>query len=152
MLKEKNFIGSLAFLPVSLFAVFEGYRLKPGSLSEPGAGFFPFYLGIILAALSLVLLLQVFGDRLTRKEDSFSIGERWGRLLFALALFPVYVYTVKPLGYVICSFVLMILLLRVVEGRGWKLTFMISVLCTVLSYVVFAKYLGVPLPMGLIPY
>ena len=152
MLREKNFIGSLVFLAVSLLAAFEGYRLKPGNLAEPGAGFFPFYIGIILAALSLVLLIQVLGTRLSRKEEPFAIGGRWGRLLFALALFPVYVYAVKPLGYLICSFVLMILLLRGVEGQSWKLTFVISVLCTVLSYVVFAKYLGVPLPMGVVPY
>jgi putative tricarboxylic transport membrane protein len=152
MLREKNFIGALVFLAFGLFGTFEGYRLKPGTLSAPGAGFFPFYLGIIVTILSFILLFKVFMVKLASKEDFFKIGGRWKRLLFALALFVAYVYALKPVGFLICSFVLLILLLRVVEGRSWKSTLIISVICTVLSYFVFAKYLGVPLPKGVIPF
>jgi hypothetical protein len=28
----------------------------------------------------------------------------------------------------------------------------ISLICTAVSYIVFAKYLGVPLPRGVVPY
>ncbi len=152
MPRNKDFLGALVFFFVGVFAGFEGYRLDPGTLSDPGAGFFAFYLGIILSLLSIPLFFK--GVRASLAGDRNPVGRpgRWKRLLFAVALFVSYAFTLKSLGFVICSFVSLILLFRVVEGRSWRTTLIISMVCTVVSYFVFATYLGVPLPKGVLPY
>lgn len=152
MLREKNFIGALVFFFVGIFAVFGGWRMSPGTLSSPGAGFFAFYLGIILSFLSIPLFYKGVRSRFTETRNPIEIAGRWKRLLFSLALFVSYAFVLKSVGFIICSFVLLILLFRVVEGCSWKSTLLISIICTVVSYLVFAKYLGVPLPKGVIPY
>lgn len=152
MLREKNFIGALVFFFVGIFAVFEGWRINPGTLSSPGSGFFVFYLGIILSFLSILLFYKGVRSRFAETRNPIEIAGRWKRLLFGLALFVSYAFALKSVGFIICSFVLLILLFRVVEGRSWRSTLLISIICTVVSYLVFAKYLGVPLPKGIIPY
>lgn len=152
MLKEKNFIGALVFFFVGIVAVFEGWRINPGTLSHPEAGFFVFYLGIILSFLSVILFYIGVKARFVGTRNPIEIAGRWEKLLFGLALFVSYAFVLKSVGFIICSFVLLILLFHVVEGRSWRSTLFISIVCTVVSYLVFAKYLGVPLPKGIIPY
>ena len=152
MLKEKNIIGSLVFFFVGMFAVFEGWRINPGTFSNPGAGFFAFSLGIVLSILSILLFYKGIRSRFAETKNPIEISGRWKRLIFGVALFVSYAFALKSLGFIICSFILLILLFRMVEGRSWRSTLLISIICTVVSYLVFAKYLGVPLPKGIIPY
>lgn len=152
MLREKNFIGAFVFFFVGTFAVFEGWRMNLGTLLNPGAGFFPFYLGIILSFLSILLFYKEVRSRFAETRNPIEIAGRWKRLLFALALFVSYAFALNSVGFIICSIVLLILLCRVVEGCSWRSALLISIICAVVSYLVFAKYLGVPLPKGIIPY
>jgi putative tricarboxylic transport membrane protein len=152
MFKNKNVIAALFFLLISLISLGQGYRIKIGSLSAPGAGLFPFYLGLFLFLVSLFLFLKSFKARPAGKEERIMFGRRWPQLLLALAVFVGYVVALKPLGYLICSLLFLVLFFKGIEGRSWRSTLVISVICTVVSYVVFAKYLGVPLPKGVLPY
>ena len=152
MLKEKNITGAVIFLLIGLISVFEGYHIKPGTLSTPGTGFFPFYLGAILFFLSIFLLFRSLKKKRAQEDEMIKIGGRWKRLLFGLAIFIGFVYAMKPLGYIVCSLLFLAFFLKVIEGRSWRSTFIISILCTLVSYFVFSKYLGVPLPKGIIPY
>ena len=152
MLREKNITGAVIFLLIGLLSIFEGYRIKPGTLSAPGAGFFPFYLGAILFFLSIFLFFRSLKEKWAQKGEMIKIGGRWKRLLFGLAIFIGYAYAMKPVGYIVCSLLFLVLFLKVIEGRSWRSTFVISILCTLISYFVFSKYLGVPLPKGMIPY
>jgi putative tricarboxylic transport membrane protein len=152
MLKEKNIIGAAFFFVIGLVSTLEGYRIKPGTISTPGAGFFPFYLGAILFVLSFFLFFKALRERRAREGGTVKMGRRWKRLLVGLAMFIVYVYALKPLGYIICGLLFLGLFVKIIEGRSWKSTLLISIICTLVSYVVFSKYLGVPLPKGIIPY
>lgn len=152
MLKEKNFIGGLVFFFVGIFAVFEGWRIDPGTLSNPGAGFFSFALGIILSVLSVLLFYKGVKARFAETRNLVEIPGRWKRMLFSVALFASYSFALKSVGFIVCSFVLLVLLFRAVEGRSWRSTIFISITCTVVSFLVFAKYLDVPLPKGILPY
>ena len=152
MLKNKDFIGGLFFLIIGLICLIQGYRLSPGTLSAPGAGFFPFTLSLILVLLSLILFFKSLKTRLARMDGIIRIGTRWKHLLFALAVLIIFGYAIKPVGYILCSFMMLILLFKFVEGRSWRSALILSTSCTLISYVVFAKYLGVPLPRGILPF
>jgi putative tricarboxylic transport membrane protein len=152
MLKNKDFIGGLFFLIIGLICLVQGYRLSPGTLSAPGAGFFPFTLSLILVVLSLILFFKSLKTRLARMDGIIRIGTRWKHLLFALAVLITYGYAIKPVGYILCSFMMLVLLFKFVEGRSWRSALILSTSCTLISYVVFAKYLGVPLPRGILPF
>ena len=123
--------------------------------SRVGPGFLPLVAGCLLAVLSALLLRE----QLLRPEaveepgtDDFGRGPRervlilrrvFGLLLAALLLMPV-------LGMVL-AFALLVLAVSVwLEGRSWPQALLMSAVCAVALYGVFAVLLGVPLPVGVL--
>lgn len=152
MLKEKNIIGAIIFLFIGIVALCEGYRLSLGTLAAPGAGFVPFWTGLLLTFLSSALFIIALKAKWAQRGESVKFENRWPRVLIALMSMVIYGLSLKFIGFLICTFLLLLILLKGVEGRSWKSTVTISLICTVVSYIVFAKYLSVPLPRGMIPY
>jgi hypothetical protein len=74
----------------------------------------------------------------------------WRRILFVLVLLWLYAWAMPTVGYLISTFILMSLLFWVLEKKkpGWVLTS--SVLSTLLTYVVFSKWLNCQFPDGLL--
>ncbi len=54
----------------------------------------------------------------------------------------------SPLGYPLISFLLMVALLRILGIRRWGQNILISAVTAVGSYVLFVKWLDIPLPKG----
>lgn len=152
MLKDRNFIGALAFLAIGLISLYQIHGISLGTLSAPGPAFFPFYLSIIIVALSLILFLKSIRLKSIEKGELIVIGTRWMKLPLVIAGLVIYVYILKPLGYMVTTFLMLILLLKIVEEHTWKATLIISIPCIAISYIIFAKYLGIPLPRGIIPF
>jgi hypothetical protein len=74
----------------------------------------------------------------------------WKRVLFVLIVLWLYAWTMPTVGYLISTFVLMLLLFWVLEKKkiGWVLVS--SALSTFLTYVVFSKWLNCQFPDGLL--
>jgi putative tricarboxylic transport membrane protein len=145
MIKADRWIGLLLAL-LSLYVCWESVRLGLGTYHRPGSGFFSFYAGIVLGALSLVLLcLALFRDL---KE-----GEAWGSwrriLLVAIAMFG-FTLLLERLGFLIITFLFVWFLLKVVERRGWAFSLGVAVLVAGASYAVFDLWLKAQLPAGLL--
>ena len=145
-------IGSAIFL--SLFGVFvalEALKLKLGKFSRPDPGFFPFWLGLALAVIGLVLLIQLS----RRKSDSSTLkrglwqGRHWDRVLYSLAAMLLYAFFLDRLGYLITTFLLMFFLFRIVGAQRWWVTTLGSVTTSLFTYLLFKVWLQVQLPQGL---
>jgi putative tricarboxylic transport membrane protein len=149
MWKSNDIIGSLIFLIFSLIGFIYGYRLPRGTLFKPGAGFFPFYLSVILGILSLMLL---FKSLMRKAGESIQIGSRWKKLILSVLGLVAFAYILQPLGFVLSSILVFFLIMKFVEGRTWKLTLVTSISFTVFFYVVSVKYLSIPLPKGILPF
>jgi hypothetical protein len=72
-------IPGLAFLAFSAYLVFESRQMEYYADLGPGPGFFPFWLGVLLAVLSLVWLVQV-SVAPARPVDAGVFPDRWGTL------------------------------------------------------------------------
>jgi len=122
-----------------------------GSLSEPGVGFITFFAGAILALLALLL----FFYSLREKEKPAGLRELWAgldvkKVLYVLGLLVAYTVSLRPGGFLLCTFILLILLLRV-KGtyRIWT-TLLVAFFVTAVSYLVFQVWLQVQLPRGIL--
>lgn len=136
-------VSALFWLAVAIFAAVQGLSLKLGSLSRPGPGFFPFWGGVVLGLLSLVLLVRsVRRDRAgsrSRPESSkpaVVIGALLGYLLL-----------LEPLGFVVVTFLFLLLLFRL-ERRGWALSAASAAGGAFASHVLFQLWLKTQLPTG----
>lgn len=121
-------------------------RINDGG--QPGSGFLPFGLGIILAGLAAALIAVNLGPD-AEKRALWGAGA-WIRPLLAVLLFAGYAMALEKLGYVISVFALVFLWLMVVERKKWLQAALPGILSAVGVWLIFGVLLNVPLPMGVL--
>ena len=116
----------------------------------PKAGFFPFYVGLMIVASSVVNLLHSWNggshDRLFASWDGLR------KVLSVVLPTAVYVALVPTIGIYISSMLLIALFMKWLGRYGWPLVAAISVGVPVAFYLMFEKWFLVPLPKGPIEY
>ncbi len=122
-------------------------RLYPySSEGGPGSGFLPFWLGLVMAGLALMLLLR----RARVSETGFPRGEGRTRLLRVLGLTVAFVALLKPLGMVLATALYLAAVVRLLgRHRGW-VAIAVGVVAAAFNYLVFAHWLRVPFPQGVL--
>ena len=126
-------------------AAYESAKLPFGTVHNPGQGFFPWWTSVVIILLAMILLIQAL------KSRSSAAREKSGRIARVVALLVVlaaYSFLLDPLGYPLCTFLLVLFMLRATDPQRWTVTLGMAALTAVGSYVVFAIWLGVPLPRG----
>lgn len=116
----------------------------------PGSGFFPLWIGLIIFALSATNFIRSIAgkERLTETFGRTSVLKSTGIVLAMI----VFLLTVNVVGILLDSAVLTLVLGWIIRPR-WDAVFAGKIIATavlfpVLSYVLFGKYLQVPLPVG----
>lgn len=153
-MKKYPLYMTLVWIVLGFFVSIYAYKLGLGNLSVPGAGFMPFWLGIIIACLAFYKLVTEFlihTDGREAKKEDISPGTKKStgiaKLAFIAAVLFVYAFVLEPLGYIITTFLAMILLLRFAGFTRWILIVVYSAIIVGVSYLMF-HYLGVMLPPG----
>ena len=112
----------------------------------PGSGFLPFWLGLVMAALALMLLLRRARD----SDAAFPGGEGRRRLLLVLALTVAFVALLKVLGMIVGTAIYLALIIRIVGRHPWWVAIAVALGAAGFNYLLFARWLRVPLPEGLL--
>ena len=121
--------------------------LQTGSPANPGPGFMPFGTGILLLILSLVgIFKKVIGEK--GKEPWAEPHNR--RVIVVIASIIGYALALTTTGFVLATFLLMVLLFRMTGYNRWLPIVIKAVLCAGLSYLIFDKWLGCQLPEGIL--
>jgi putative tricarboxylic transport membrane protein len=126
-------------------ALYESSKLPFGTVRSPGQGFFPWWISSVIVVLALLLMLQAL------KSGSGAGQEGAGRMAKVVALLGVltaYTFLLDPLGYPLCTFLLVLFMLRVTDRQRWPVALGMAAITAIGSYVVFAMWLSVPLPRG----
>jgi hypothetical protein len=141
--------SSLFWLFFSVFVFIESLRLGIGTLRNPGMGFLAFGASGLLGILSLILLLQAICKKAEIRIQPIFAGILWKRVLFILVALLIYSQVLPLGGYLITTFFLMGSLFWIVEQQkiGWSL--ILSFLTTLITYLVFSKWLNCQFPDGL---
>ena len=155
MFRDRDVNSSLFWILIGVFFCIGGLHYGIRSRSGiPGPGFLPFVTGLILVALSVTLLVARL---LKRREGAGSIGELMPsgealrRILIVLGALCLYVVLLDPLGFLLTTFLFMIVILRL-EPRRWTFLLPVAVGATLFFFVLFKVLLRVPLPSGLLGY
>lgn len=130
-------------------------QLPLGALRMPGSGAFPLALGLALMALACVRAIQLYLARpkapaaqaapaATEAQDD---GATRRVTLFVAGVIAA-VASLQPLGYVLSSFLLMLVLLQILGLRPWYTCAAIAFASAAASWVIFVHWLGIPLPSG----
>ena len=126
----------------------ESVRLKLDEIREPGPGFFPFFLGLTLAILSIIAF--IFPEQ---KKKMAAVWDDWQKGRGIVSIFAgliVYLLLVRTLGFYIDTFLLMTFLLKMSGEKGYKRPLLIALLTVGVTYLLFHKLLFIPFPQGLL--
>jgi putative tricarboxylic transport membrane protein len=140
-------IGVALFLLVFAGIVIYG-ALQAGidwGAEGPRAGFFPFYVALMIGIASLYNLASAINNR---EQGLFA---EWGQLRQVLAVViptTIYVLLVPWLGLYVSSIILIAVFMKWLGNYGWGLVAAVSIGVPVMAYVMFEKWFLVPLPKG----
>jgi putative tricarboxylic transport membrane protein len=141
---SKDLASSLFWLAIAIFFSLEGFiNLKLGSLRSPGPGFFPFWGGVVLGLLSLVLLLSSLKNM---GRLSLSVLKS-SKLLLVTGALLAYLLLLETFGFMTITFLFLFLLFRM-EYRGWVFSAGSALIGAVSSYALFQLWLKTQLPAG----
>ena len=132
-------------------AVMEGgRRMPPSNTFGPGAGFLPFWLGVAMALLAIILLVTATREPARAGGPSpFPTGRPVVAILETVGALAAFILLLEPLGFLVAIALLTAFLLRVVEREGWTTTLVVAVANAAGLYIVFKILLGVSLPKNL---
>ena len=131
----------------SIYLVEESWRMPPSATFGPGAGFLPLWLGVLLALLSILLIVNAFRRPVVpAMKPIFPSGRTLLRLGAVIAGLTVYILTLEVLGFLVGTGLLTAYLLGFVEREKWYTTILVAALNSAGLYLVFQVLLGVNLP------
>lgn len=148
--REEIYVGLGIFL-FGAVTVILSLRMDIGTFRSPGTGLFPLILGLLLMFLSAAFVLQQYlkeEKKQTEKTDIITAQTAIKQILLFLGAMVLFTLFLDKLGYLLGSFLLMAGLLWVLKVRPRGKIILISLLTAVASYLLFVKWLKIPLPKG----
>jgi putative tricarboxylic transport membrane protein len=146
--KTMEIAVALLFLIFGIVVSWDTYRLgaKWGS-DGPQAGYFPFYIGLIIIFCSLVTLFQSF---LIKAADNGPFVLRGQLKLVVLVMVPtvIYVALINWLGIYVASTIYIALFMWWLGKYSWVKYVPVSVGVSVAFFLMFEIWFKVPLPKG----
>lgn len=135
-------------LVFGIVVVVQSRELGAGWTTDgPGSGYFPFYVGLIVALSSAVLLYQaLFGKN---KNTSIFVDTKQLKLVLSVLLpAMVYVFFVQFLGLYVASAIYIAIFMVVLGKYSWVRSIVTAVTLNAVFFMMFEVWFSVPLFKG----
>jgi Tripartite tricarboxylate transporter TctB family len=141
-------VVAFAILVGGVVVLYTSYKLGAGWTTDgPGAGYFPFYVGVMLALSGAVTLYQaVFGKE--RNTEVFVDGEQLKRILSVLLPAVVYVLAVQFIGIYVASAIYIAAFMIILGKFSWIKSILLGLIVNTVFFLMFEVWFKVPLFKG----
>ncbi len=138
---------AVAVVVFGLVAVIGSLRVGIGWGAEgPQAGFFPFYVALMIIVAGLINLYQAVKGQFGGGVFAAWLGLR--QVMSVVVPTAIYVAAIPWLGIYVASAVLIGAFMRWFGRYGWLLVLAVSIGMPLITFVVFERWFLVPLPKG----
>jgi len=138
---------AVLLLGISLLVITDSLRVGTGWADDgPRAGYFPFYIGVLLMASSGWILFGALSR--WRRHEPFAEREQVVRVVTMLVPMTVYLGLIFGLGIYVASALLIGYFMARYGGFRWPLTAGVAVGVPLVFFLVFERWFLVPLPKG----
>lgn len=140
-------LDQIAGAVITAFGLYVAWAAREypfGTLAEPGPGYLPFVLAMVLAAFGALLAVRgraVSTDRQVRFDDL-------PHALLLLAVLSAAAYAIERAGYRVTVALMLVFLLAVVERRSVIMSALLAAAMALGSFYLINNVLRVPLPVG----
>lgn len=145
--------SSLGILAFAGWVMLESRKLDYYTGLGPGPGFFPFWLGLVMAGLSLAWFIQVSRGQLETLVDGFypsRVG--WMRMISIVVAMVLFGLLVDTIGFQLMMFSFLLFMLTVLGRQNIFLTLTICIIGSFGLFFLFKGYLDVQLPSSSIAF
>lgn len=136
----QDVLGGLSLTALGVFATVYAQRYEFGDLNHMGAGFFPVVLGILLAALGMMIAIPAFF------RSGQAIEVRWKAFVLVMVSIVVFALTLKLVGLIFATALAVMVSTLADKETRWKSRLMIAAGVALITYLVFGFGLGMVLP------
>jgi putative tricarboxylic transport membrane protein len=143
-----DLVVAIVIFLLGALVVYDSYLLGSGWASDgPQAGYFPYYIGLLICISSLVTAGQTL---FKLKHDTHVFVERDQLRQIMVILLPSlgYVLGVQFIGIYISSAVFIGLFMRIVGKYSWLRSIVVGTAVSVISFMLFEVWFKIPLPKG----
>jgi hypothetical protein len=141
-------IGAAVFMAgLALIGIYGSLKVGIGWADEgPQAGFFPFYISVLVLISCAVNLVQTF-----LKSDDGTLFASWVQLRKVVSVViptAIYVVVLTYIGIYLASALLIATFMRWLGRYRWSVAIGTAILVPIITFVLFEKWFLVPLPKG----
>jgi hypothetical protein len=144
----ESVVAILLFALGSL-VVYDSHRLGSSWGSDgPEAGYFPFYIGLLICISSGAVLIQTLFGREARRDRIFVEWQPLRQVLAVLIPAALYVFGIQLVGLYVASAVYIALFMRLLGNYGWFRSVVLGLVVAALGFATFEIWFKVPLYKG----
>ncbi len=139
---QEDFWAGIMFIGFGVLAIFISQDYPFGSASRMGPGYFPTWLGIIMAVLGVAVSAQGF------KVKGEGVGKfAWKAMLLLSVAFIFFGWAIDHVGFIPAMFVMVFL--AAAAGREFRIkeVFIIAIVLIIGCWALFIKGLELPFPL-----
>jgi CBS domain-containing protein len=141
---KQNFWAGVMFVILGLGFAWKATDYSMGTAARMGPGYFPFWLGIIMASLGALIMLTA----LHKKAEKTEVGRFDFKLIGIItAAVIVFAFLLQPAGLVVSMIVLVIISALASHEHTWKVTIANAIFLSVLCYFAFVVGLKLVFPI-----
>ena len=149
-MKRLQLISGMIIMVYAAFLCFGAMKLSVGTPRTPGPGFLPFGYGALLFLLATIFVLKSgFKDGMSHESPKVLwSGLKWKQVPYTLAFLLGYALLLERLGFLICTWTIMIFLFWGKGIRRRSIAFFGGLGVAIVTYAVFKGLLKIRLPSG----
>lgn len=134
-------------LLLGAYLAYESRGMTFGTITHPGAGFFPLILSVLLIGASGMVLFRALRQDTSDQQVIFEA--RAAYILVTVLSVGAYVLILESLGFLLSTFVLIVGLMVGIGKLHWFKAALYAGIGSIAVYLVFTS-LGIPLPQGIL--
>jgi Tripartite tricarboxylate transporter TctB family len=144
IVRQKDFASGLLYIVLGIAFAMASYGYRMGTASRMGPGYFPFWLGVIMAVIGTMVLLGSI-----RSHAEPETMERWALrpLFIILASVVVFGLLLGAFGLVLSTIVLVVGSSLASHEFTWRATLINTVVLIAFALVVFVYALNLQFPV-----
>jgi len=146
--KSAEIVLALFFLALGAIVIYDSVRLgaKWGD-DGPQTGYFPFYIGLLIALASVANLFAALAIRPEKEQPFVEVGQL-KLVLAVLVPTAIYVGLIGWLGIYVASALFIAFFMRWLGKYSWWKTAAVSIGNSVVFFLIFEVWFKIPLPKG----
>jgi small-conductance mechanosensitive channel len=138
----QDLIGGVVLAALGVFVALYSHRYDFGTAARMGPGFFPHWLGWILAALGVLIALPAWF-----RSSPAPLEVQWRNLLFVLGSIVLFAFTLKLIGLVLATFVSAFVGTLAERDFSWRGRVLTSIGVSAVTVAIFIGGLSMVLPV-----